>query len=753
MYGGVKAAGRSGRTRLRDSIAAYDPGLLRLTAGLRTVAAIALTLGVLALAGTDVKHLVAGAMVAMVATFSIREKTPGPQAVTLALGLPVALASVSLSTLLASRVVVGDVVFIVLIFCAVYCRRYGDRGTALGLIGFQVYFVSLFVGAEAAGLPGLWGSIALAFGCSAVVRFGIVPATPTRVLSRLRQAFRARLGQLISAQIELLDAGPDEIDRTLQRLRDGTARLHETALMIQSRLEEGTPDASVARLVQRRIADAEIAAERLGLLLLGARSAERADTLTLHLPGAPAPEVGGTPAPGEATALLRRDLQALRALVLRPPSEARGTALSQLRNRLLGYRDEENLPEAAAATQDVFRGIGETARAVMGLRIALDGPQDESDDSPATTRSREELDAEDAAIDAGEEAAAPPEEETGLRRPTTRAAVQVAVGSSLAIVGGELLSSQRWYWAVLACWIMFLNTASTGEILVKGYRRVLGTVFGVVAGIVLAGLVGQHTLTAFGLVLLLIFAMFYTAPLSYTLMSFFVTAMLGLLYTLLHTYSLSVLLLRLEETVLGAACGIFAAALVLPVHTDRRTNELLDTVLERLVEVTEGAVDQLSGGPAADLLDTARELDQALGDLRAATQPLTHPITPLRTRRDTARYVVALLETCAYHARSLAATAELLPTHPSIAADPRLRGAVRRTVRNIEAIAAKVVDEEADTRVETGPSIASLLEPDVDGTPRYGRITGRVLRHLERLDEAVMGLARPLGVPVRTPGH
>ncbi|MGW0818626.1 FUSC family protein [Streptomyces viridiviolaceus] len=746
----MKAARRSVRTRLRDRVAASDPGLLRLTAGLRTVGAIALALAVLAVFGADVTHLVAGAMAAMVATFAIREKQPGAQAVTLALGLPVALASVSLSALLRPHVVAGDAFFVVLIFCAVYGRRFGDRGTALGMIGFQVYFLSLFVGAEVSALPQLWGAIAVAFLCSAVVRFAVVPATPAGILQRLRQAFRARLAQLISAQMELLDAGPGEIDKVLEHLRDGTARLHETALMIQARLEEGTPDQSTARLVQRRVADAEIAAERLGLLLLTARSAERADTLTLHLPGAPAPSVARRGSPDETTAMLRRDLGALRALVLRPAAEARGTALSHLRNRLLGYREEENLPEGTAAVQDVFRGVGETARAVMGLRIALDGPQDESDDTPSTTRSREELDAEDAAIDASEEAE-PKEEPTGLRRPTTRAAVQVAVGSSLAIVGGEFLSSQRWYWAVLTCWIVFLNTASTGEILVKGYRRLLGTVFGVVAGIVLAGLVGNHTWTAFGLVLLFIFAMFYTAPLSYTLMSFFVTAMLGLLYTLLHTYSLSVLLLRVEETALGAACGIIAAALVLPIRTDRRTNELLVTVLERLVDVTEGAVDQLSGGPAADLLDTARDLDQALGDLRGATHPLTHPITPLRARRNTAQYVVALLETCAYHARSLAATAELLPTHPSIAADPRLRGAVRRTVRNIEAIAARVADEHAEVEVETGPSIASLLEPGTDGAPRYGRVTGRVLRHLERLDEAVVGLARPLGVPVATP--
>ncbi|MFF0813125.1 FUSC family protein [Streptomyces albogriseolus] len=743
----MKAAGRRSGTWLRDHLAASDPGLLRLTAGLRTVGAIALTLAVLAPTGAEITHLVAGAMTSMAATFAIRERRRGAQAVTLALGLPVALVSVSLGALLSERVVVGDVFAVALVFCAVYGRRFGDRGMTLGLIGFQMYFVSLFVGATPGQLPALWAVMTVGFACSALVRFAVVPVTPAGLLARLRQAFRVRLARLVSAQIALLDAGPDEADKALEEVREGTARLHETALMIQSRLEEGTPDEPTARLVQRRVADAEIAAERLGLLLLSARSAERADTLTLHLPGAPAPEVGRLPGPEEATALLRRDLRALRALVLR--TGRAGAGVAQVRNRLLGYRDEENLPAGSAPVRDVFRGIGEAARAVMGLRIALDGPQDESDDSPATARSREELDAEDAAIDAEEAEEA--EEAKGLQRPTTRAAVQVSVGSALAIAGGELLSTDRWYWAVLTCWIVFINTESTGEILVKGYRRLLGTVFGVVAGILLAGLVGGNTVLAFALVLALIFAMFYTAPLSYTLMSFFVTAMLGLLYTLLHTYSWEVLVLRVEETALGAVCGVVAAALVLPVRTDRRTNELLVTVLERLSDVTDAAVAQLSGGPADELLDKARELDQALGDLRSATKPLTHPVTPLRARRTTARYVVALLETCAYHARSLAATAQLLPTHPSIAADPRLRGAAGRTVRNIRTIAARVSDDEVTAPVETGPSIASLLADD--DASRYGRITGRVLRHLERLDEAVVGLARPLDVPVRAPEH
>ncbi|MFE9452880.1 FUSC family protein [Streptomyces sp. NPDC006739] len=742
----MRTAGRSVRAQLWDRLAASDPGLLRLTAGLRTVTAIALALALLAVARAPVTHLVAGAMAAMVATFAIREKQRSRQAVTLALGLPVALASVSLGALLNQRVVAGDLFFVALIFGAVYGRRFGDRGTALGLVGFQVYFLSLFVHATVGALPGLYGVIAVAFACSAAARFVLLPQTPAGTLDRLRRAFRARLAQLVGTQIELLDAGPQEVEKVLAELRTGTARLHEAALMIQGRLEDGTSDPAVARLLQRRTADAEIAAERLGLLLLTARSAERTDTLTLHLPGAVLPSGGALPVPDEAGAVLRRDLEALRQLVLRPVGEASGTGLAQLRNRLLGYREEENLPAASPAVQDVFRGLGEAARAALGLRTALDGPPDESDDTPATARSREELDAEDAAIGTVEETEPQEAEATGLRRPTTRAAVQVAVGSSLAMVGGELLSTQRWYWAVLTCWIVFLNTSSTGEILVKGYRRLIGTVLGVVAGIGLAGLVGHHTWTAFGLVLLFIFAMFYTAPLSYTLMSFFVTAMLGLLYTLLNTYSLAVLVLRVEETALGAACGVIAAAVVLPVHTDRRTNDLLVAVLDRLAEVTQGAMDQLSGGPPTDLVEQARDLDQALADLRAATQPLTHPITPLRARRDTARYVVALLETCAYHARSLAATAELLPTHPAIAADPRLRGAGRRIVHNIAAIAAHLADGRAPSGIETGPSIASMLQPGTLRTPRYGRVTDRVLRHLQRLDEAVAGLARPLGM-------
>ncbi|MEU6849576.1 FUSC family protein [Actinacidiphila alni] len=763
------------RTRVWDRYSASDPGLLRLMAGLRTVGSIGLTLLILSLLDISVTHMVAGAMAAMVSTFAIREKRVRDQAVTLALGLPTAFASVSLGALLNPHIVIGDIAFILLIFGAAYVRRFGDRGSALGMIGFQIYFLSLFVHATGSGLPSLYLSLAIAFACSAVMRFALVPETPERTLDRLRQAFRARTAQLVATQIDLLDTEPDRLESVIADLRKDVARLHEAALMIQGALDGGTDDEATAALLQRRVADAEIAVERLGLLLLTARSGERADTLTLHLPNAPLPAPARrVPDEDDALRKLRTELRALHLLVTRLGAGDPGTAVARVRNRLLAYRDEENLPPASLAVQDAFRGIGEAARSVLGLRLALDGPGDESDDTPETIRSREEFEAEDLAL-AGE--GATEQDRTGFKRRTTRAAIQVSAGSGLAILGGEFLSTQRWYWAVLTCWVVFLNTSSTGEILVKGYRRLIGTVCGVVAGVLLAGAVGHHTVTAFVLVLVLIFAMFFTAPVSYALMSFFVTAMLGLLYSLLHTYSVHVLVLRIEETALGAACGIIAAVLIFPVHTDLRTDEQLVTVLERLRDVATAAVAQLSGGPAVDLLDMARELDTALDDLRRSTHPLTHPVTPLRGRRRTARYLVALLETCAYHARSLAATAELVPYSTSIAADPRLAAVGIRLEHNLDVLIAHVEDvtderprdskgsKDADAikdaarggaarhgtvddALRTEPSIASMLEGGGSGVPRSGSVTFRVLRHLQRLDEGVAGLARPLGVSV-----
>ena len=50
-------------------------------------------------------------------------------------------------------------------------------------------------------------------------------------------------------------------------------------------------------------------------------------------------------------------------------------------------------------------------------------------------------------------------------------------------------------------------------------------------------------------------------------MIFFITLMLGQMYTLLNTFTDAVLVLRLEETAAGAAIGVAVSILVLPTGT------------------------------------------------------------------------------------------------------------------------------------------------------------------------------------------
>lgn len=756
-------AARRAWDELWDRYSASDPGLIRLLNALTTVGAILLTLAVLSAFGTPVPLLVAGALTGMVASFAVSDPTPREQAITLGLGYLAALVVVGLGAELYRYRVASDLVFLVLIFSAVYIRRFGSRGTGMGLIGFQLFFVSQFTHVTPAVLPRMYGVMTVAFCASACVRFGLVRATPQRTLQRLRRAFRARLADLVDALTEVAGAAPGSRTeaQAAQRLHTRTARLHQCALMIQARLENGAADPRTASLIQRRIAEAEIAGERLSVLLLKALLQQpRAQdvTLGLHLPMTlPAPllpeaaerserpQGSERPEPDDEARPMVRDLAALRRMVVRSTSAAQDESAGASVERLLKYRDGVGLPDADPADQDVHRAMGELARAVLGLRLAL-GTSDEPEDEPETTRSTEELEAEDVSLQADEDRS---EERVGLDRPSTRTAFQVTVGSALAILGGELLSTQRWYWAVLTCWVVFLNTSSTGEILVKGYRRLAGTIGGVVAGIGLAALVGGNTWIAFALVILFIFGMFFTAPLSYMLMSFFVTAMLGLLYTLLHTYSASVLLLRIEETLLGAACGLIAAVVVLPTDTRSRTDDLLLDVFERLRSSLALSVAALGGHqPGDDLLDAARELDTALDKLRASLQPLTHPASPLRNRRRQARYVLGLLETCAYHARSLAATAGFVPT--VLTGDPRLIEAGGQLDANL-GVLSDFVRSEGGTRgrlSSAAPRFAPPADPAAPG-PQGARdavVTARVLRHLQRLDENILALGRPLGL-------
>lgn len=322
----------------------------------------------------------------------------------------------------------------------------------------------------------------------------------------------------------------------------------------------------------------------------------------------------------------------------------------------------------------------------------------------------------------------------GLTRPTTRQAFQATAACAFALTVGQLLSEDRWYWAVGTAWWIFVNTASRGETLVRGFRRVVGTVAGIAAGLLVAiPLHGAPAPTA-ALVAVCVFGIFYTAAPSYSWMMFFVTVMAGLLYGLLGVLHPGLLLLRFQETALGALGAALAVALILPVTTHAATDAWIQRALLCVRHCTAETARRLAGDDSADPAPHAAELELLLGRVRLSLAPLVHPLSPLRARKARARQVIVLLDDCARQVRGLAAVA----ADPDASHDARLTAACRRVETAVQMLVSPG-DRPAD--LPSAPVPAGRHHPGAEAA----------LTHLTDLEKALAELAGPLHTSPRAP--
>ena len=147
--------------------------------------------------------------------------------------------------------------------------------------------------------------------------------------------------------------------------------------------------------------------------------------------------------------------------------------------------------------------------------------------------------------------------------PGIRSALQTAVASALAIIAGDLVSPNRWYRAAFAAFVMFQGTRSRGESLIKGTQFIIGTLAGVFFGMLVATLLSGHEILTMGAIVAAVFLAFQANVAAYGAMVFWLTVILGLLFGMLGFFAPELLLLRLKEAAVGAACGAAVASLVL----------------------------------------------------------------------------------------------------------------------------------------------------------------------------------------------
>jgi uncharacterized membrane protein YccC len=583
--------------RLLDRIAASDPALSRLRLASRAMLSLGLSGAVLA-AVTFFQPLPIAAygitaVVSFTGSMSVRDKSVRAQMVTRAMAAVAATLSVLLASLLAPVPLVADLVFLAVIFLAVYARRYGPRGFSVGMIAFMAYFIGDYLRPAPSDIGWVALAIVLAFAVTHLMTFIVLPDNPERDFRRSVAAIDRRINLVLR---ELMEPGAASVPSgdTRKTLQAHLARLHDTVLMAEGFIPQGEAGSLAA----------EGAASDLAIALF---------ELQLAVERLVAASFTALPPADLLLAALRHEDIAASLTTTEPPTPAIATARILLR----------------------------VQRARSRLEKALDGSPSPAFAAPAV--------APTPAVPA-----AAPDGSQSLIPPVLQVPVQVTLACAIAIGCGLLVSPVRWYWAVITAFIVFNNTRSRADTAVRALQRSAGTFGGLIVGTGVATLVhGQPEVSVVAILVLFFFA-FYFVQTSYSLMIFLITVALALLYGLMGMFSPELLVVRLAETLIGGLAGALVAFLVYPTRASTAAADALDKYLAALRDLVAAARGRAHGEAAAgDLFARSRVLDRRYADLALAVRPIGGPWGVV-TRFGQVREKLLLLAACTHWARTLA---------------------------------------------------------------------------------------------------
>jgi uncharacterized membrane protein YccC len=207
---------------------------------------------------------------------------------------------------------------------------------------------------------------------------------------------------------------------------------------------------------------------------------------------------------------------------------------------------------------------------------------------------------------------------------------------------------------VITAFIVFNNTKSRADTAVRALQRSVGTMAGLVGGTILATILHGQMMAGAALMAICFFLAFYYLQVSYSVMIFFITLALALVYGLTGSFSPELLVLRLEETLIGAAAGTLVAFFVFPVRAETGITAALDRYFNALRDLVAAARSRSLGeAEPLHLLARSRLLDRAFTDLATAVRPIGGPWAAV-TRFGEVRARLLLLSGIAHWARVLA---------------------------------------------------------------------------------------------------
>jgi len=703
--------------------------------------------------GMTIIGIMLGAVVGMISAFTGgMYPTIKHQFIGYAVMPPLMVAGLAIGLPLSSHRPIALTILVVILAGGAYCRRFGP----LGFVGGQMVFMGNFFGFFLGGQIGIgdigWlaAEIVLAVIVAMIAQFTLFYPGRRAALRRLERSYAARRRELVDFAIRMLD-DPAEAAEMAPQLDRKLVLLNETALMIDGHLNHpaAIPPGWSADVLHQILFDVELAVSNMGRFAGAIATSREYDDHTRGLvrealvavrngdvaaAGQAADRIAALarPAQDDGPAARFEDDDVCRIVLHRFSLSVTGHCMVQ--RQLAKARRIAESPERSVASE----GLGSPVVLLAGwlpgsALVSAEASSLPDARTPGHPRWRQAL--------LGHVPLAP----------NVRVTIQMAVAVGAAILLGEILSGRRFYWAVIAAFVTFMGANSATEQVRKGFNRVLGTVVGAVVGGLLAHLVGTHGRIAILVILAAIFFGIYLMRVSYAFMVIGITVMVSQLYVQLDEFTNSLLVLRLEETALGAAIAAATVLCVFPLRTGRVARLSSQRFLEAIGDVVDTAVDVVAGTRTpAELRAAVRRMDDSYQTFRTVAANMRVTLFD-RGGSQSERFMTAASAARNY-ARNLLVDIPAADPEPGV-----VTSLVEARERFSESLAVLVAWLDRGERDQAYVRSASLFDRSVTDQPsptsRSASTPGTthqlLARDLELLDGAMATIAGVLGLPVQ----
>ncbi|HXZ08867.1 MAG TPA: FUSC family protein, partial [Paraburkholderia sp.] len=169
-------------------------------------------------------------------------------------------------------------------------------------------------------------------------------------------------------------------------------------------------------------------------------------------------------------------------------------------------------------------------------------------------------------------------------------ALRATTAALLAMLLGHSVSPERWFWAVITTFVVFLGTRSRADTVYRGAQRLAGTFAGALVSALLIVCLRDAPAALVAVMVLSVFGWAYFILNAYAPGVFFVTELVGLVYGALGFAIGPLVEMRVEEVLVGCLVSFAVAILMMPLSATRHVETRLVAVLVDLRHVVRLAI-------------------------------------------------------------------------------------------------------------------------------------------------------------------